>query len=164
VLQPCVKICVPYTALCPQISLMEEFGHRFAMAVIPKISEKYIPYEELYDLIKSLENEDDCVDLFYQKLELSYHRCKNHAEKWLNDVMLGSVSGNVLEEVMELNGFISINQQALQRIISLHDMRFSTSKLFVSWRSPHQNPLSLLLPLSSLPPLPSSRPLIAISS
>jgi SPX domain protein involved in polyphosphate accumulation len=128
---------------------MEEFGHRFAMAVIPKISEKYIPYEELYDLIKSLENEDDCVDLFYQKLELSYHRCKNHAEKWLNDVMLGSVSGNVLEEVMELNGFISINQQALQRIISLHDMRFSTSKLFVSWRSPHQNPLSLSLSSSS---------------
>jgi SPX domain protein involved in polyphosphate accumulation len=124
---------------------MEDFSHQFLTAVIPKIGDKYFAYEELYDLIKKSDPEDKCDDYFYQKLEFSYHLCKNYAEKWFHNVMLGDVSGNVLEEVMELNGFISINQQALQKIIFFHDLIFTTSKLFVSWRSDN-------LPFS-IPPL-----------
>jgi hypothetical protein len=117
---------------------IEDFLQQFALAVIPEIRDKYFVYEELCDLIKNSLGDDECDDYFYQELELSYHLCKNYAEQWLHNLMLkGEGSGNILKEVMELNGFISINQQALQKIIFYHDLIFTTSKLFLSWRYDH---------------------------
>ena len=115
---------------------MVKFGDYLESCVIEKYRDKYIAYEELkncLDVAKSgkLKGHQE----FYLKLDQTYFACKNFAEEWLTVLeSQREFRASIFGEALSLHQFVTVNQEALRKIIKKHDKNIPSKRLFPTWR------------------------------
>ena len=74
------------------------------------------------------------LEPFYRQLDLNFNDTRNFAENWLISLESETkVSNESISEVMELNQFIFVNQEAIRKIIKKHDKN-NMNQLLPFWR------------------------------
>jgi SPX domain protein involved in polyphosphate accumulation len=116
---------------------MNDFGKFFRSVIVARYDDKYIPYPRLVTLIERMSSQQLNSDQeFYTLLDSSHKICKDYSEEWLQRLYQGYADSPslVLQDILELNQFVYLNQEALQRILTLHDQTIPNVNLMFSWK------------------------------
>jgi SPX domain protein involved in polyphosphate accumulation len=112
---------------------MTKFGLYIKSCLVAKYEDKYIAYDALKDILeRRTAGMLDGMQAFYPKLDETYTRCRNFVDEWVQRVH--SSSPRSVADILELNQFIHLNQEALRKIIKKHDKNNPACKLLLMWR------------------------------
>ena len=124
---------------------MVNFGDFLKTSAVSKHTNFYIPYDKLKAYLengmKARKVEGGKHD-FYRDLEFSYSVCRNYASEWLARIEgangIGSdkeciYSPEVIADILDLNQFVYLNQEAVRKIIKKHDKTNPRSRLHSAW-------------------------------
>jgi hypothetical protein len=116
---------------------MKDFGEYFRSVSVARYGEKYIPYPRLVALIERMTLQQLNADQeFYSLLDSSHKICKDFADEWLQRLYQGYADSTslVLQDILALNQFVFLNEEALRRILTMHDQAIPNTNLMLSWK------------------------------
>lgn len=117
---------------------MVHFGTYISSCQVSKYEDKYVQYEILKTLLSDVRlNKLHSADNFYKALEENWLNCRNFAESWvirLESRGIADWQPSDISEVLELNQFVFVNQEALRKIIKKHDKNLPQNRLYTIWR------------------------------
>ena len=101
-----------------------------------KNKEKYIHYEDLKSRLEEMKKGQLIGHAnFYVLLDKSFSVCRNFADDWFAKIENSGLEKNdIFREGLELHQFVTINQEALRKIIKKHDKNMPGQRLYPAWR------------------------------
>ncbi len=120
---------------------MSEFVAYYESILVDRYRNKYIPYSTLLLLLSKAKTQQiHVVSEFYQLLDESYQRSYDYSKEWYERLLHSYPTGNkninmtiIWQDIQDLNRFVYVNQEALQRILKEHD-NVMESKILPFWK------------------------------
>ena len=115
---------------------MVNFGKYIESCRVEKYGDKYVDYENLKQLLDELKgNKIRSSENFYKALDENWVKAKGFAENWLMELEQNpKLASKDVSNILELNQFVFVNQEALRKIIKKHDKNVPFNKLYTIWR------------------------------
>lgn len=129
---------------------MTKFGEYIERCTVAKYADKYIAYNVLKEALeRRTAGMLDGMQAFYPMLDQTYTTCRNFADQWADRLLAVSANSDSVPlsvgEILELNQFVHLNQEALRKIVKKHDKNNPTCRLLLTWRYPPICPLACLV-------------------